>query len=96
MDSLEKIIEKHHISGKYQNKTKKARFNQAWSILVGFNCRALGANSFDTPHKFKNGKGVCLTPIEERNIPLWKKKVWLLVKQLLELIDADMQPASMS
>ena len=70
-------------------KIKKERFNLRWSFLIGYNCSALGAKNFETPHNFKPGRGVYVKPVEERNMPQWKHDLWAYCKTLIRLIDAD-------
>ena len=89
MSKMEQILKGVKQTKQYRDKTKKVRFNLEWSFLLGQNISALGAKSFETPHNFKKGKGVCLTPVESRKLPKWKLELWDLSKQLIQLIDPD-------
>lgn len=89
MDKIEQILKRVNYDKQYRDKTKKTKFNLEWAFLLGHNISALGAKSFETPHNFKKGKGVCVTPVETRNLPKWKIELWKLSKQLLMLIDPD-------
>ena len=88
MLEIEKILRKVKAKKQYRDQ-KKERFNLEWAFLLGHNISALGAKSFETPHNFKKGKGVCVTPVEERNIAKWKKELWALSKELITMIDPD-------
>ena len=89
MDKIEKILQGVKQTKQYRDKTKKLKFNLEWAFLMGYNCSALGAKSFETPHNFKKGKGVCVTPVEERKLPKWKQELWALSKELITLTDPD-------
>ena len=90
MDEIETILKTVKETKQYRDKTKKVRFNLEWAFLLGEGTTsALGAKSFETPHNFKPGKGVCLTKVETRTLPKWKLKLWDLSKQLITLIDPD-------
>ena len=89
MDKIEKILQGVKQTKQYRDKTKKLKFNLEWAFLMGYNCSALGAQSFETPHNFKKGKGVYIKPIEERKLPKWKQELWALSKELITLTDPD-------
>ena len=89
MTKIETILRNVKQTKQYRDKTKKVKFNLEWAFLMGHNISALGAKSFETPHNFKKGKGVCVKPVEERNIAKWKKELWTLSKELITLTDAD-------
>ena len=89
MDKIETILRGVKQTKQYRDKTKKLKFNLEWAFLMGHNCSALGAKSFETPHNFKKGKGVCVTQVEERNIAKWKKELWALSKELITMTDPD-------
>ena len=89
MDQMESILHKVNLTKQYRDKTKKVKFNLQWAFLLGHNCSALGAKSFETPHTFKKGKGVCITRVEDRNLPKWKLELWDLSKKLIKMIDPD-------
>ena len=90
MTEIEKILKTVKHNQQYRDKTKKVRFNLQWSFLLGEGTTsALGAKSFETPHNFKQGRGVCLTKVASRKLPKWKLELWDLSKQLITLIDPD-------
>jgi hypothetical protein len=90
MNKIEKILKTVKETKQYRDKTKKLRFNLEWAFLLGEGTTsALGAKSFETPHNFKPGRGVCVTKVESRKLPQWKKELWDLSKQLITLIDPD-------
>ena len=90
MDEIETILKTVKETKQYRDKTKKVNFNLEWAFLLGEGTtNALGATSFETPHNFKKGRGVCLTKVEKRSLPKWKLKLWKLSKQLITLIDPD-------
>lgn len=89
MDKIEEKLKLVRSEAQYRDKIKRERFNLKWAFLLGFNCSALGAKSFETPHNFKEGKGVCITPVESRKLPKYKLELWALAKELLQLIDSD-------
>ena len=66
MNEIENILEKHPQTNQYRDGNKKVRFNLEWSMLLGHTTNALGAKSFETPHNFKQGRGVYIKPVEER------------------------------
>ena len=88
MFEIEKILQEVKAKKQYRDQ-KKEKFNLEWAFLLGHTCNALGATSFETPHNFKKGKGVAVKPVEERNLPKWKKQLWALSKELITLIDKD-------
>ena len=51
MTQIEKILEDHPQKTQYRDNNKKVRFNLEWSMLMGHTTNALGAKSFETPHK---------------------------------------------
>lgn len=89
MDKMQTILKDVKQTKQYRDKTKKLKFNLEWAFLMGYNCSALGAKSFETPHNFKKGKGVYLKPVEDRNYPKWKLELWALAKELITLTDPD-------
>jgi hypothetical protein len=90
MNKIETILKTVKDTKQYRDKTKKVKFNLEWAFLLGEGTTsALGAKSFETPHNFKPGKGVCLTKVETRALPSWKLKLWDLSNQLITLIDPD-------
>ena len=89
MNEIENILEKHPQTNQYRDGNKKVRFNLEWSMLLGHTTNALGAKSFETPHNFKQGRGVYIKSVEERKIPKWKKELWSLSKELISLVDPD-------
>ena len=84
MWEIETILEKVKLKKQYRDQKRK-KFDLEWSFLLGHTCNALGATSFETPHNFKQGRGVNLTPVEDRNLPKWKKQLWALSKELITL-----------
>jgi hypothetical protein len=102
MTQIKTILDKQNkkgMKGQYRDKTKKTKFNLQSAFLLGATTNALGASknkegvsSFGTPHNIpsKKGKGVCLTPVLARvSLPKWKKNLWTLSQQLIEIIDPD-------
>ena len=90
MNEIESILKQVKEKKQYRDKTKKVKFNLEWAFLLGEGtCSALGAKSFETPHNFKAGKGVCLTKVTTRKLPKWKLKLWELSNRLIALIDKD-------
>ena len=90
MNKIEGILKTVKETKQYRDKSKKVRFNLEWAFLLGEGTTsALGAKSFETPHNFKPGRGVCLTKVESRNLPSWKLQLWDLSKQLITLVDPD-------
>ena len=81
LTEIENILEKHPQTNQYRDGNKKVRFNLEWSMLLGHTTNALGAKSFETPHNFKQGRGVYIKPVEERKIPKWKKELWGLCQR---------------
>ena len=86
MSEIEGMLDaqKDKIKGQYRDKTKKQKFNLKFAFLLGCTTNALGASknkdgtsNFGTPHNIpgRKGKGVCLTPVEERKLPKWKKNL---------------------
>ena len=101
MTQIKTILDKQNkkgMKGQYRDKTHKKKINLKSAFLLGATTNALGASknkegirSFGTPHNIpsKKGKGVCLTPVLERVLPKWKKTLWVLSQQLIEIIDPD-------
>ena len=88
MWEIETILEKVKLKKQYRDQKRK-KFDLEWSFLLGHTCNALGATSFEAPHNFKQGRGVNLTPVEDRNLPKWKKQLWALSKELITMVDED-------
>ena len=89
MERIEGILTKVNMDKQYRDKKKKDKFNLKWAFLLGNTCNALGAGPFTTPHNFKKGRGVCLTDVEDRALPEFKKELWRLSKQLMKIVDPD-------
>ena len=91
MGKIEAILKTVHMRKQYRDTTKKVKFNLEWAFLLGNTTNALGAGfgAFSTPHNIKKGRGVCITPVEDRKLPQWKKLLWSLSKQLMQLVDPD-------
>ena len=101
MSKIKNILDERNekgLKGQYRDKTKKKKFNLKSAFLLGATTNALGASknkdgssNFGTPHNIpeKKGKCVCLKPVLERVLPKWKKDLWTLSRQLIEIIDPD-------
>jgi len=91
MKNIEEILDNVNMDKQYRDKTRKLRFNLEWAFLLGHTTGALGSGGFHTPHNIssKKGKGVCVTPVEDRKLPKWKQRLWRLSNELISMVDKD-------
>ena len=74
---------------KSERDKKKRQFSNLWQFKLGHSTQALGAGGHKTPHNFKKGRGVCIRPIVDRQLPKWKKDLYLACDDLINEIDPE-------
>jgi len=85
---LSHLLWRVRISSQTRNKTQ-TEHRLKWQFSLGVSCNALDATGFTDPHNFRIGRGVHLTPVNERDLPQWKKAIWVLCLELVKSLDSE-------
>jgi len=70
-----------------RNKKTQSVHRLKWQFSLGASCNAMNATGFTEPHNSRIGKGVHLTPVEERDLPRWKVDIWVVCLEIIKLLD---------